>query len=55
MAETLNLIGIVEHKGSGKQDFIDLVLTSSIYNMKMLDYTQVLEQLYRFDTLDSAS
>jgi hypothetical protein len=56
MAQPLNMIGIVEHNGSGKQHFEDLVLTSSIsFNMKMLDCTQVLEQLYRFDAWDSAS
>ena len=56
MAQPLNLTVIVEHKESGKQDFVDLVLTSSIsFNMKTLDCTQILEQLYRFDALGSAS
>jgi hypothetical protein len=52
MAQPLNLTGTDEHKNIVKED---LVLISNIFEMKMLDCTQVLEQLYRFDALDSAS
>lgn len=56
MAQPLNMTGIMEHKISGKQYFADLFLMSGVsFNMTMLDCTQVLEKLYRFDVLDSAS